>query len=138
MSRYVLSHGSRQPWSWLIFDVRQKMSASSQTPPGWEVADAKSDILTGRMICIGALAAAVAVIVIPAREGASPGGKFFLVGLALAGVGKGMQMVASAKRRLEKAARKAKEPNQTPEPTRPSVTDRADARSAPDDRAAHL
>jgi hypothetical protein len=103
------------------------MSANSQTPPGWDVADAKSDILTGRLICGAALAAAIAVIVIPGREGASPGGKFFLVGLALAGLGKGMQMVASAKQRLKKAEGKAKAPNQSPEPTITAVTPPADA-----------
>ena len=90
------------------------MDAKTQFPPGFEVADAKSDILTGRMIWVAGFIAAAVVIMVPAREGASPGGKFVLVGLALSAAGKGLKMVSSAKRRLEKAEREAKELNHFP------------------------
>jgi ABC-type Fe3+-siderophore transport system permease subunit len=87
-------------------------------PPGWDVADAKSDILTGKLILAAAFIAAVVIIVVPYREGASPGGKFILVGLALSAAGKGLQMVSNAKRRLGNALSEKKEPNQSPEPSR--------------------
>jgi hypothetical protein len=96
--------------------VRQKMNKEPLSFPTKEfrVADAKNDILTGKLITVGCLLGAILVVLVPAREGASPGGKLFLIGLALSGVGKGLSMVSRAKRRFEKAK---EEPNQPLQPT---------------------
>jgi hypothetical protein len=39
----------------------------------------------------------VVIIVVPARKGASPGGKFYLAGLALLGIGWGVRQIQAAK-----------------------------------------
>jgi hypothetical protein len=50
----------------------------------------------------------VVIIVVPARKGASPGGKFYLAGLALLGIGWGVRQIQAAKAQDKKDADDAK------------------------------
>jgi hypothetical protein len=63
------------------------------------------------------------------------------LGVLLGGLGEALKIGVFAwvmLRFWKKLQREFKQPNQPPEPTPPSVTDRADARSAPAGGAAHL
>jgi hypothetical protein len=62
--------------------------------------EAESDLLTGRLITIGAIAFAIFVMVVPSREGASPSSKLSLIAMALVALGAGLKKVAEAKRKL--------------------------------------
>ena len=50
----------------------------------------------------------IAIIFIPARQGASPGSKFYLAGLALMGIGWGAAQIQAARRQAKRDAKKKK------------------------------
>ncbi len=51
------------------------------------------------------------LIIVPAREGASPGGKFVLAGLAVSGIGWGLRQIRLARAQDKRDAEAAKEKN---------------------------
>ena len=55
------------------------------------------DATLGKIVAVLCAGGAVVVMLIPAREGASPSGKFYLVGLAVAGIAWGLRQIAAAK-----------------------------------------
>ena len=67
-----------------------------------QVESAKADRATGVGIAIGAIGLAILVVLAPARDGASPGGKLRLLGYAVSILGIGLAMVSAANRRLHK------------------------------------
>lgn len=81
------------------------------------VAAAESDVFWGRAMAAGAVALMLVLIFVPSREGASPRGKVYLWGAAIALLGAGMKKAVSAGKTLEKLK---KRPNPTAEPSPPS------------------
>jgi hypothetical protein len=69
------------------------------------VADAESDRFWGRAMIGGAVALLAVVMFVPAREGASPGSKWALAGIALTTLAGGMTKTAAATRALKKKRR---------------------------------
>jgi hypothetical protein len=55
------------------------------------------DATWGRIVAVLCAIGGTIVLILPARAGSSPGGKFYLFGLALAGVAWGLRQVADAK-----------------------------------------
>ena len=64
--------------------------------------ESKADLITGWCLVIGAVAFVAFVLIVPARDGASPGGKLRLVGYALIPLSAGIGMVAKARARLRR------------------------------------
>ena len=67
----------------------------------WKEAS-KTDLITGWCLVIGAAAFVAFVLIVPARDGASPSGKLPLVGYAMIPLGTGIGMIAKARTRLRR------------------------------------
>jgi hypothetical protein len=61
------------------------------------IKDGEPDGMGGIAAVILCSALLIIFILIPSREGASPGGKFYLAGMALLGIGWGVRQIQAAK-----------------------------------------
>jgi len=64
------------------------------------VSDAESDRFWGRAMIVAAITLVAVVLLVPARQGASPGSKIALLGLALVILGGGLKKTVAAARVL--------------------------------------
>lgn len=82
-------------------------SQAGRKPPAAYTREAirKTDLFTGGMITLGGILFGAFVLLVPAREGASPSSKIFLTGMAVVVVGKGLAMIASSKKKKDRTNR---------------------------------
>ena len=64
-----------------------------------KVEEAGSQIFIGRVLILAAVGIIALVILVPSRQGGSPGGKFFLLGLAFIAFGAGLERIRSGRKK---------------------------------------
>jgi hypothetical protein len=65
-----------------------------------ETTNARGEANIGRMMAVGAIVLGGFVIIVPARLGAAPSSKLYLLAMAFVALGAGLKKVADAKRKL--------------------------------------